>query len=53
MFYYKKIINNFISVYASTSKPKRFNGLVEITKEEYNALLATILKENEEAEEVM
>lgn len=42
MFYYKKFFMDDWCYYASEQKPKKLNGLVEITKEEYEKAIAEL-----------
>lgn len=42
MYRYKKITAEGYSLYASEKLPKNMNGLIEISEEEYNELLAAL-----------
>lgn len=52
MYRYKKLTEDGYCLYASANPPKNFEGLIEITAEEYEQLLAELKQKYEEEQQV-
>lgn len=47
MYYFKKLIDDNYSYYASPKTPRNIEGMITISQEEYDEALAELLKQDE------